>query len=75
MKDIKDRIIEKQDEIIHDMFFQTGYSNGKLHKELTELKSQLQDTITTKDLQDDDKGKEERNNNLEKHGYEFETGV
>ena len=52
--DNRDKIIEKQREIIHDMFYQTGYSNGKLHKELSALQS-----VTTKDLIDDDEARED----------------
>ena len=54
MKDIKDRIIEKQDELIGKYFEGYDQSNNEIidiFKELGSLKSQLQDHITTKDFQ------------------------
>jgi len=62
MKDIKDRIIEKQDELIGKYFEGYDQSNNEIidiFKELGSLKSQLH--ITTKDLQAIDQAREENN--------------
>ena len=59
MKDIKDRIIEKQDELILHRICQCQRCK-QLLSEVSALKSQLQDHVTTKDCQDDDKAREER---------------
>jgi len=72
MKDIKDRIIEKQDEIIRMYQFPEsvrGYIGIventerwiKLSNEITDLKSQLQDKVTDRDLNEIDKAEEEKN--------------
>jgi len=71
MKDIKDRIIEKQDEIIRMYQFPEsvrGYIGIventerwiKLSNEITDLKSQLQDKVTDRDLNEIDKAEAER---------------
>jgi len=66
MKDIKDRIIEKQDELIkHLKQYLTAFEQVELpiivfESEITRLKSQLQGHVTTRDFDEIDKAEEEK---------------
>ena len=65
MKDIKDRIKKKEAELKKHESFYIGSKKWydkkfRLEHEIRSLKSQLQDHVTTKDCQDDDKTREEK---------------
>jgi len=73
MKDIKDKIIEKQDNLINHLYkhlkpgiligenYHKWYNDKiKIESELTDLKSQLQDKVTTRDLNEIDKARGDR---------------